>query len=217
MRRVTILGLMIGVGLVAVGIAALRTADELWQATAVSLTLAMLAIAGLGAFQRRGRERAWWAGFAAFGWGYVLLTQGPWFVEQIEPRLLTTYFLRSVSFRATDHLAVIARLELQVAQLRDRESALSNTVLRAPNDTTLVTLRGRLATLEDDLRTNTEAQTAGAPWRSFFPGAKSTTRFVRIGHHICAVLLGLVGATVSARFHAGANREDRPEPDPPPV
>jgi hypothetical protein len=91
--RVSIAGLMAVVLLVAVGVAALRSASDLWAGALFTLALGVLAIAALGAVSLRGRQRASWAGFAALGWGYLLLAFGPWCDTAIRPRLLTTKLL----------------------------------------------------------------------------------------------------------------------------
>jgi hypothetical protein len=59
----TILGLMGCIALIAVGMAAVRTNDELWAAVTFALTLFTLCTASLVAIYRRGA----WAGFAVFG------------------------------------------------------------------------------------------------------------------------------------------------------
>jgi hypothetical protein len=73
--RFAIAGLM---GLVvAVGVAALRFASELWAGVLLMLTLGVLGAAVLAFHERSGASRAWWRGFALFGWGYVVLAMGP--------------------------------------------------------------------------------------------------------------------------------------------
>ena len=56
MRRFSILGMMGGVGMIAVCLTALRNADEFWQGIAVTLTLGCLGVAILGARQLRGSD-----------------------------------------------------------------------------------------------------------------------------------------------------------------
>jgi hypothetical protein len=65
-RRPTILGLMGGVALVAVGMAAIRSNDEAWADVVSVLTLVVLGTATLLAAYRR----AAWLGFAVFGWNF---------------------------------------------------------------------------------------------------------------------------------------------------
>ncbi len=69
--RPTILGLMGAIALIAVGMAALRTNDELWAAVILALTVFILCTTALLGIYRRGA----WAGFAVFGWAQFLICQ----------------------------------------------------------------------------------------------------------------------------------------------
>jgi hypothetical protein len=82
--RFTIASLLVVVLLVAVGFAALREASDLWDRGVFTLALAVLLVSILFAVHRTGSERAFWLGFALFGWGYLGLS----LVPSIEPRLL---------------------------------------------------------------------------------------------------------------------------------
>jgi hypothetical protein len=73
---------------VAFGLAALREADnanELWDSWLFSLTLGLLLFAVLLAAHRTGDRRAFWIGFALFGWGYLSLS----LIPSTEPRLIS--------------------------------------------------------------------------------------------------------------------------------
>jgi hypothetical protein len=67
----TILGFMGFIAFIAVGMAALRTNDELWAAVIFALTILTLCTAALVAIYRRGA----WAGFAVFGWALFFICQ----------------------------------------------------------------------------------------------------------------------------------------------
>lgn len=58
---------------------ALRSGDWLWARVIFSLTLAILLAAILGIVYRTGVNRAFWLGFAIFGWTYLLLAFTPAF------------------------------------------------------------------------------------------------------------------------------------------
>src|SRR5262245_29525728 len=68
--RVSIAGLMGAVAVVAVGCAALRSGSPVWHGTLLLATRAILGVALIGALCRQGEKRAWWIGFALFGWIY---------------------------------------------------------------------------------------------------------------------------------------------------
>lgn len=88
--RFSIAGLMGVVVVCGLGFAALRTDSPIWAHATLSLTLLALLTAILGAAIRRGRSRAFWLGFAVFGWTYLVLAIGPWFKTEISPHLPTT-------------------------------------------------------------------------------------------------------------------------------
>jgi hypothetical protein len=67
----TTLGLMGVIAFVAVGMAALRSNDELWAAVILALTVSALCTATLVAIYHRGA----WAGFAVFGWAQFFICQ----------------------------------------------------------------------------------------------------------------------------------------------
>jgi hypothetical protein len=72
--RFPIAGLMLAVLVVAVALAALRNASETWSGVMFLLTCGVLCLAIVGVVCRDGPNRAWWLGFALFGWGYLLLS-----------------------------------------------------------------------------------------------------------------------------------------------
>jgi len=93
MPRFSIGGLM-GVVLVAsIGLAALRSASEIWAGVMFLVTCGMLALAVVGVVCRRDEKRAWWLGFALFGWGYLALAF--WSSEQL-PWVPTMYLLEGL-------------------------------------------------------------------------------------------------------------------------
>lgn len=63
---------------IAVGLVALRSATMTWVAATLGLAIAVLAASILLVIYRRGGQRAYWSGFATFGWLYLLLVFGSW-------------------------------------------------------------------------------------------------------------------------------------------
>ena len=84
--RFNIASLLIVVLFVAVGFAALRESNDLWDSGLFTLTLTVLLVSMLLAIHRTEARRAFWIGFALFGWIYLGLS----LVPSIESRLLTT-------------------------------------------------------------------------------------------------------------------------------
>jgi hypothetical protein len=76
--RFSIRQLLLGTTLVAIGCVALRSASPTWVAALLGLMLLTLTAAVPLAIFRQGADRAWWFGFALFGWLYVLLLAYSW-------------------------------------------------------------------------------------------------------------------------------------------
>ncbi len=76
--RVSILGLIAAVVACGVIFAALRSGSDYWLGVAYTMTVALLLAAVVMARYRRGASRAFWFGFAVFGWGMFLLGTNPW-------------------------------------------------------------------------------------------------------------------------------------------
>src|SRR5262245_19582567 len=81
------------VAALAFGLAALRSANQLWASAVFSLTLVLLLAAVLGVSFGHGPGRVYWGGFAIFGWAYLALALGPGFTNVVGPHLLTTKLL----------------------------------------------------------------------------------------------------------------------------
>lgn len=82
---------------VAVGIAALQSATQLWVNIVFNLVVALLLVATYKAKCAQGIAGAWWAGFAAFGWVHLVLgVAGPPWGNQYEVRL--TVFTEEIFF-----------------------------------------------------------------------------------------------------------------------
>jgi hypothetical protein len=75
--RLSILGLMAVIVLIAVSFAALRTPTILGASLIFTATVAFLSTAILAAMTRRGRARMTWAGIMVFGWAYLAISFGP--------------------------------------------------------------------------------------------------------------------------------------------
>jgi len=79
--RFTLRQFFIGIALIALSCVALRGASSWWVSAMLGLTLFVLTASLLLVAYRRGAERAYWAGFATFGWVYVLLLILGWSIS----------------------------------------------------------------------------------------------------------------------------------------
>jgi hypothetical protein len=98
--RISVAGMMIlllGLGLV---LTSLRYPSDAAAAAVLLVTQATLAFATLAIIYRAGEGRAFWLGFALFGWGYMALTWESWLGQSgNRPQMLTSITL--------DHLAAL--------------------------------------------------------------------------------------------------------------
>jgi hypothetical protein len=89
--------LLLGLGLV---LASLRFPSDAAAAAVLLVTQATLALAILAIVYRAGESRAFWLGFALFGWGYMALTRESWLGQSADrPEMLTSI--------ALDHLGAL--------------------------------------------------------------------------------------------------------------
>lgn len=118
--RVPILAIVLVVAACAIAFTALRTASRPWHDATYTFTVFLLLIAVLASRYRRGGERAFWFGFAVFGWGFFLLGYVPWISpfgglgpassRPLNPNLLTsrvTLFLLPYLRTSTNSLGAI--------------------------------------------------------------------------------------------------------------
>jgi hypothetical protein len=83
--RFNIANLLVIILVLGVGFAALRESSALWESGIFTVTLGILLLSILLAVHRSESKRAFWLGFALFGWAYMGLA----LVPSIESRLIT--------------------------------------------------------------------------------------------------------------------------------
>jgi hypothetical protein len=84
--RFNIASLLVIILVLGVGFAALRESNDLWESALFTATIGILLVSVLLAVYRQGLPRAFWLGFAVFGWSYLALAVLP----AINARLITT-------------------------------------------------------------------------------------------------------------------------------
>jgi len=199
MRRFSIRSLMAFIVVAAIGLAALRNANDLWAGTLLLLALAAIGIAMMGAVILRGKERHWWAGFAFFAGCYLVLAFGPWLSSWYRSRIGTTHLLDRLRDRmfashpeplsdaqADDLLAEKQAIEAQIAQVRR--------LARNPGqDPTVRVLTRKLQAIGLKLSAKQNAR----------PRSED---FHDVGHSLFAILAGFVGGVVAVRFYVRRER-----------
>ena len=89
--RFSLFGLVWVVVVAAFGFAALRHPSEVWETATLSAVLCALFVAIIGMVGSRRDSRAFWIGFALFGWAYLWLAFGEF--RRYSQRLLTDHVL----------------------------------------------------------------------------------------------------------------------------
>jgi hypothetical protein len=176
--RISIAGLMGLVAIAALILVGLKEGTEAWAGAAFAMTVLVLLGAILNAVHFRGPARATWAGFALFGWAFLLFSFGPWSGADLKPPPLG-------STRLLD--------ELQ-ARIHPPPQMIPNPSYNGLTFTS-VSIVGSLNTL------NPYIVKPGSPiW------AGNPVHFRQVGHCLLALLFAVVGALWSRVAYARANR-----------
>lgn len=196
------------------GLAGLRSANELWAGALLVLNLWLVGVSVLATIYKSGEGRAWWFGFGLFDAVYLILVFGPWFAANLAPKLGTTQSLEYLHYLATDsfaHEAVsIDGLSEEYGRVMEELKRVRRR-LRSPKNDPLIR---SLTEKADDLRARIAAirgypepaaaeagadgsQPKAAGLSTWLPGVQNYGPFLRVGHGLYAILAGLSGATVA--------------------
>ena len=190
MYRISIRTLMAFVVVSAVGLAALRAASDLWAGLLLLVALAAVGVAILGAAFMGGAERAWWAGFALFGGGYLALAVGPCLSDTYQSSLGTTHLLNHIHGRM--HASVIQpQVDLMALKVRREKAVVALTKLRGlvrhESDPALSATRTRLEAIDQEI--------------AAIKNVASIDQFnFSISMSIILLLAGLIGGTIATWF-----------------
>lgn len=189
MKRFSIATLMVVVLVCAVAAAALKNASDAWLGALLAITLLLLAISLVGTLHRRAARRAFWSGFAIFGWGYLTLAMGPWFAEQVGARLPTAQLLSYLHTKAHPD-----DLHAGVYDVMARTVLTDDLVLSGkPSGSRTRVVYQPVSPGKVDL------------WLGL-TGVTNLDQFLRVGHCLFALLLALLGGLI-ARWFYRTNRE----------
>ncbi len=199
MRRIrfTIASLLIVVLLAAVGFAALREANESWDSGLFSLTLGVLLISILLAVHCAESRRAFWVGFAVFGWTYL----GLCLVPSIDSRLITTRALAQLAHN-------VPRRTLKIGKVRHAGSW-SISPGSPGNQVSSVAFGSdgsRIATSQPGIVMLWDA-TTGKPLGRL---VGKTENSLRIGHSLFALIAGWLGGRLSRSLGRSSRDPDGP-------
>jgi hypothetical protein len=160
------------------GFAALRESNESWDSSVFSITLCVLFISILLAIHRLGSRRAFWIGFALFGWTYLGLA----LVPSIESRLITT--------------KALAYLDSGVQDAFSNTVQAGRTFSGSPKEHTIkAPFQGII------LKSRKQDGALTSHYSALLGGASGRTRnFVRIGHSLFTLLVAWLGGQLSRRL-----------------
>jgi hypothetical protein len=194
--RFTIASLLGVVVFVAVAIASLREATDLWDCGVFTATAGLLLASVLWAVHRTGLRRAFWLGFALFGWVYLVAS----LVPAVEPRLLTTKALAYLDSKVPGRNAVFLF----------NVSATGGTVTtsNAVQSYAFSTSGGTLAANQPGA---VRFWSAGTGPLLAVPNG-TTENFVRIGHSLIALIMAFFGGHLSRRLYARRGQDAGPSP-----
>jgi hypothetical protein len=183
MRRIRfhiggLLGLII---LIAVALAALREANDLWASAVFTVTLAVLLISVLLSVHRAQASRAFWLGFALFGCTYL----GLCLIPLIESRLITTKLLAYLDSRVPARPVIITGEAWGPIPGTQVGSTVQNPV------------QGYVVAASNP---NTQQLTV---FGNLLGNGGTSENFIRIGHGILTLLVALTGGVLSRRLYAG--------------
>jgi hypothetical protein len=194
--------------LLAVGLASLRESNDLWASGLFTLAVGVLMISILLAVHRTESRRAFWLGFALFGWIYLGLS----LVPSIESRLITTKALIILNSKAPRSIGSgLAYFDF------DNDGAMDLYVVNnlQPNALFLNARDG------DWIADVTAAGSNPTRFTNILAGLSptrfgTTENFARIGHSCLALIAALLGGQLSRYLHM-KNPQETPGPVPMPV
>ena len=173
----SLLGVILVLG---VGFAAVRESSDLWESGIFTLAIATLLISILMAVHRTESRRAFWIGFALFGWIRMVLS----LVPSIESRLMTTKALAYLESKMPGGQATTYTMWLLANGSGSPVNQVQSTFTASGNQ--IIISRGGQMRLWD----TTTGRLLGG-WGG------TTENFVRIGHWFFALLAGWFGGHLS--------------------
>ena len=204
MRRSAIVGIFLAGAVTAFGMLALRSANEVWLGIVLLATVGALALSVVGSVQAAGWSRAWWFGYATFGWIYFAFAFAPGLSDRVQPRLATTKLL---DYLHSEVVAFTRPMRDQIQELQEVRKLLVRQIqmmeyIAAKQDghAGLQELRSRLRNLDREVE---RLESPDGHWQAFLKGAVDRDHLVQVGHSLFTLLAGLLGGMASVSIRAG--------------
>ena len=209
MPRFSIKTMMVYMSFIAVGLAALRNANELWAGTIVVLTVGMLGTCVFSVHHGQTKMRNWWFGFALFGCGYVLIAFGPLFSElkSLLPSSQLCAYLHEWSLPSTESIST-DQLEANYNAYDTflKESQLTRSAIEnyeAAREQIKAQLIARGSPLTQGMQLSPLEQRRHL-LLGLLTGLENVKAFDTVAHGLSALLAGLIGAVISSRINPRA-------------
>jgi hypothetical protein len=126
--QISIAALILVIVVLAFVLTALRTASDLWYSALYTFSAAILLTSVVASRFRRGNERAFWFGFAVFGWGFFLLGSGPWLTPFPGRGLRPTSTINHQLLTSKLIIALVPRLRKDTNDLQTIDHITANTI-----------------------------------------------------------------------------------------
>lgn len=203
--RVSIAGLLAGIGLLGVSLAALARPSGLWANAYYSLALGTLIIAVLGAIYSRASKRAFWVGFSVCGWAYFLGIFGPEPIGRFEGNAVTTPILDILYPLTLPREGAVAAPSGNPGARLIPASRMGRALISGRIILTGAFRGGPPAPGDPPLRaweiwTEPDRNIDGT-------GTLSSAAYRQIGHSIFALIFALIGAHAARRFREARDAE----------
>jgi hypothetical protein len=187
----SLLGLVLFLG---VALAAIRQATGLWDSAVFTTTFGLLLVSVLLAVHCKEHRRAFWLGFALFGWVALMAS----LVPPVESRLITTKLLAYLDSELMGR-DTRTRLTLYLREIAMAQDALAER-LATPADS------GGASQVPITLKANVWAR------RLIGGGSGTSENFMRIGHSLIALVLAWVGGHLSRYLYVRNQRVQSRDP-----
>jgi hypothetical protein len=197
MGRVSIRTLMAFIVGSAIGLAALRNANDRWAKMMFIAALVSIGVAALGACFLRAKERARWTGEAIFAGGYLILALTPWLSSCLGTTQLLDYI----------HAKVVASTIASFEMSRSDQDTILFRVVSSDGAIHIRKVPDGVASSAPTERLLASMEPANR-WRSALPGAANHNQFQRVGHSLFSLVAGLLGGMVGMWFYARRERHE---------
>jgi hypothetical protein len=179
--RFTIRSLLLVISFVGVAVAALRASTDAWDGWLLGLTMLGLLTSVLLAVHRTDRRRAFWLGFALFGWAYLVAS----LIPAIGPKLPTTKGLDLIDSKIPGR---------ERNPVTDVTAYTMSTFSAQTNPVRGYVFPPLISSADGWVWDTTTGRLLSGP-------NGSTENFIRIGHSLLALLLASAGGRLSRYLH----------------